>query len=114
MTRAQDTHLRCPPPLVTGGWPRKRNIPSLYRPASGEATCIQVVEDKRLVALEWLVRAGFWARGLTYAVMGGLALALALGAGTFGEAPNQQGALSLLAQTDLGRAALVVVAVSLL
>jgi hypothetical protein len=60
------------------------------------------------------VRAGFWARGFTYAVMGSLALALALGAGTFGEAPNQQGALSLLARAGLGRVALVVVAVSLL
>src|SRR4051794_8281913 len=46
----------------------------------GRPTCIQAVEDKRLVALEWLVRAGFWARGFTYAVMGSLALALALGA----------------------------------
>jgi uncharacterized protein DUF1206 len=39
---------------------------------------------------------------------------LALGAGTFGAAPNQQGALALLARSGVGRAALVVVAVSLL
>jgi hypothetical protein len=71
-------------------------------------------EDRGLTALEWMIRAGFWARGLTYAIMGGLALALALGAGTFGEAPNQQGALSLIAQAGVGRVALVVVAVSLL
>jgi hypothetical protein len=71
-------------------------------------------EDRGATAVEWLIRAGFWARGFTYAVIGGLALALALGAGTFGEAPNQQGALSLLARAGVGRAALVVVAVSLL
>lgn len=64
--------------------------------------------------LRWLVRAGFWARGLTYAMIGALALALALGAGTFGAVPNQQGSLVLLASTGLGRVALVVVAVSLL
>jgi hypothetical protein len=46
--------------------------------------------------------------------MGALALALALGAGTFGEAPNQQGALSLIARAGIGRVALVVVAISLL
>jgi hypothetical protein len=71
-------------------------------------------EDRGLTALQWAIRAGFWARGLTYAIMGGLALALALGAGTFGEAPNQQGALSLIARAGVGRVALVVVAVSLL
>jgi hypothetical protein len=71
-------------------------------------------EDRGLTALEWLIRAGFWARGLTYAIMGALALALAVGAGTFGEAPNQQGALSLIARGAVGRVALVVVAVTLL
>lgn len=64
--------------------------------------------------LRWLVRAGFWARGLTYGMIGALAFALALGAGTFGAAPNQQGSLALLARTGLGRAALAVIAASLL
>lgn len=49
------------------------------------------------------------ARGLTYGLIGALALAIALGAGTMGAAPNQQGALSLIARTALGRAALIVI-----
>jgi hypothetical protein len=45
-----------------------------------------------------MVRAGFAARGITYGVIGALALAMALGAGTAGTAPNQQGALALIAR----------------
>jgi hypothetical protein len=62
----------------------------------------------------WLVRTGFVARAVTYGVIGGLALAMALGAGTFGAAPNQQGALALIARTALGRVALVVICAGLL
>jgi hypothetical protein len=65
-------------------------------------------------ALHWLVRAGFAARVLTYAVMGGLAAALALGAGTDGVAPNQQGALALIDRSASGEVALVLVAAGLL
>jgi hypothetical protein len=61
-----------------------------------------------------LVRAGFVARALTYGVIGALALAIALGAGTGGAAPDQQGALALIAQAPLGRAALVLICVGLL
>jgi hypothetical protein len=61
-----------------------------------------------------LVRAGFVARGVTYGVIGALALALAAGAGTAGTAANQQGALELLARSWLGMAALVVIAAGLL
>lgn len=61
----------------------------------------------------WLVRGGFVARGLTYGIIGGLALALALGGGA-GEATNQQGALSLIATAPLGRVALFAAAVGLL
>lgn len=62
----------------------------------------------------WLVRAGFFARGITYGVIGGLALALACGAGTAGTAANQQGALELIDQSWIGRAALLVIAAGLL
>lgn len=70
------------------------------------------VEDTR--AVRWLIRAGFGARAITYGIIGALALALALGAGTDGEAPNQQGALALIASGPLGRAALVVISAGLL
>jgi Domain of Unknown Function (DUF1206) len=69
-------------------------------------------EDSR--PFRWLVRAGFVARAATYGIIGGLALALALGAGTDGAAPNQQGALSLIARGLVGRAALVVISAGLL
>ena len=59
------------------------------------------------------VRIGFVARGLTYAIIGAVAIALALGAGSNGQAPNQQGALSLVASAPLGSAALVVIAVGM-
>jgi hypothetical protein len=62
----------------------------------------------------WLVRVGFFSRGLTYGVIGGLAVALAAGAGKAGTAANQQGALSLIARDWLGRLALVVIAAGLL
>jgi uncharacterized protein DUF1206 len=68
----------------------------------------------RLRPLHWLIRAGFVARAVTYGVIGALALAIALGAGTSGTAANQQGALSLIASADVGRPALVVLCAGLL
>jgi Domain of Unknown Function (DUF1206) len=65
-------------------------------------------------ALEFAVRAGFFARAFTYAVIAGLTFALAFGAGRVGEAPNQQGALAILAHGWLGHVALIAIAVSLL
>jgi hypothetical protein len=47
-------------------------------------------------------------------VIGALALAMALGAGTMGATPNQQGALALIGRSALGRAALVVICAGLL
>jgi uncharacterized protein DUF1206 len=63
---------------------------------------------------QWLVRAGFAARAITYAVIGVLALAMAVGAGTMGAAPNQQGALALIARATPGVVALVVICAGLL
>lgn len=65
-------------------------------------------------AFRWLVRAGFVARGVTYAVLGGLALALAVGPGTERTPASQQGALGLLDRNWLGTLALVVIAAGLL
>ena len=62
----------------------------------------------------WLVRAGFVARGITYGIVGGLALAIALGAGTAGVSASQQGALALISRNAAGELALVVVAAGLL
>jgi hypothetical protein len=59
------------------------------------------------------VRTGFLARGLTYALIGAVAIALALGAGSHAQAPNQQGALSLVASAPLGSLALIVIAIGL-
>ncbi len=63
--------------------------------------------------VEWLVRAGFVARGLVYGLIGGLALALALGAAG-GSTTNQQGALDLIAHAPAGGAALALLALSVL
>jgi hypothetical protein len=62
-------------------------------------------------AFEWLARAGLVARGVVYGLVGGFALALALGAG--GKTTNQQGALKTIAEGPLGKVALVALAVGL-
>lgn len=74
----------------------------------------EALAAERLRPFRWLVRAGFVARGITYGLIGALSLALALGAGTAGAAPSQQGALELVSRSWLGRIALVVVAAGLL
>lgn len=63
---------------------------------------------------KWLVRTGFVGRGVTYGIIGGLALAMALGGGKMGAPDNQQGALALVARGWLGDFALIVVAAGLL
>jgi hypothetical protein len=60
---------------------------------------------------EWLARAGLAARGVVYAVIGILALKLALGDG--GKATNQQGALKTIADRPVGKTLLVIVAIGL-
>lgn len=64
-------------------------------------------------AFRLAVRTGFVARGLTYALIGALCIALALGAGSGGHSPNQEGALELVAAAPLGAAALAVIAIGL-
>ena len=61
-----------------------------------------------------LVRGGFVARALTYGVIGAIALALAVGAGSAPATPDQQGALALITRAPLGRVALAVVCAGLL
>jgi len=62
-------------------------------------------------AFELLSRAGFVARGVVYAIIGVLALRLALGDG--GRLVNQQGAFHTVARQPLGTALLVALAVGL-
>ncbi len=64
--------------------------------------------------LEGLVRAGFIARGITYGLVGAIALGIALGAGTDHASASQQGALSLIAREPLGKVALIAVAAGML
>ena len=65
----------------------------------------------RTPQFEWLARAGLVARGIVYAVIGVLALKLALGDG--GKATNQQGALRTIADRPFGKTLLVLVAIGL-
>lgn len=60
---------------------------------------------------DWLARLGLLARGGIYAIVGVLALKLALGDG--GKATNQQGALKTLAKQDSGKVLLIAVAAGL-
>jgi Domain of Unknown Function (DUF1206) len=60
---------------------------------------------------ELLARSGFVARGLIYAIIGILAIKLALGVG--GTATNQQGALKTIAHQPFGKALLILVAIGL-
>jgi hypothetical protein len=62
-------------------------------------------------ALGWLARAGLISRGIVYAIIGVLALKLALGDG--GRATDQQGALRTIADRPFGKTLLVLVAVGL-
>ena len=65
----------------------------------------------RSPAMGWLARAGLVARGAVYAIIGILALKLALGDG--GKATNQQGALRTIADGAFGKTLLVLMAIGL-
>jgi hypothetical protein len=69
---------------------------------------------ERSAPFQLLVRIGFVARGVTYGVIGGIAMALAAGAGAAPAAPDQQGALSLIARAPAGAVALGVIAIGVL
>lgn len=60
---------------------------------------------------EWLARAGLVARGVIYAIVGVLAVKLALGDG--GKTTNQQGALDTIAKQPFGKALLILMAIGL-
>lgn len=83
------------------------------RPWRG-AVAAEFDDVERARPFRWLVRVGFLARGLTYGVIGALTIGLAFGVGTDGTAPNQQGALALVAGAPLGFVALTVIAAGLL
>lgn len=59
----------------------------------------------------WLARAGLIARGMIYAVVGILAVQLAIGAG--GKTTDQQGALKAIAEQPFGKVLLVLMAIGL-
>lgn len=59
----------------------------------------------------WMARAGLVARGVSYAIIGILALRLAVGAG--GETTNQRGALTTIAEQSLGKALLIAMTIGL-
>ncbi len=59
----------------------------------------------------WLARAGLIARGVSYGIIGILALKLAVGSG--GKATNQQGAFKTIARQPFGQALLIAMAVGL-
>jgi uncharacterized membrane protein YidH (DUF202 family) len=61
--------------------------------------------------LEWLARAGLVARGVVYAVIGVLALELALRTG--GKAASQRGAMETIGHEPLGRVLLIILAAGL-
>src|SRR4051812_10602843 len=61
--------------------------------------------------LEWLARAGLFARGAVFAVIGVLAIKLALGDG--GKTTDQQGALATVARQPFGKVLLVALALGL-
>jgi hypothetical protein len=62
-------------------------------------------------AFAWMARAGLVARGTSYAIIGILALKLAVGSG--GETTNQRGALTTIAEQPLGKALLIAMTVGL-
>ena len=60
---------------------------------------------------EWLARAGLVARGVIYAIIGILAIKVALGHG--GETTNQNGALATISEQPFGKALLILTAIGL-
>jgi hypothetical protein len=92
-------------------------MPSFLRMASLEAArpSGRVSDALRAAArqawVRYLARAGFYAKALVYAVIGLLALSLALGAG--GELVDSRGAITAISQGPLGAFAVVVLGAAL-
>ncbi len=82
-------------------------------PPSGAAQR-EALAVERTRPFRWLVRAGFLARAITYGLIGAMALALAVGAGSEPASPNQQGALAVIASAPLGGVALAIISAGLL
>jgi uncharacterized protein DUF1206 len=82
--------------------------PSIHPVRSARAASEGLVQS---TGFEWLSRAGFIARGLIYAIIGVLALKLALGHG--GKLTNQQGALHTVAHQPFGTFLLGLLAIGL-
>lgn len=61
-------------------------------------------------AIEWLMRAGYGARGVVYLLIGGIAVFAAINGG---EAEGSTGALNFLVQQPLGQVMLTIVAIGL-
>ena len=85
---------------------RDLTAPDQLRTAKGAGESF--VQSK---TFELLSRAGFVARGVVYAIIGILALKLALGHG--GKLENQQGALRTVAHQPFGKVLLTLIAVGL-
>lgn len=79
-------------------------MPVRHAQSKGEALA-------RTPQFEWLARAGLAARAVIYAIIGVLAIKLALGNG--GETTNQQGALTEIAQQPFGKVLLILMAIGL-
>ena len=90
------------------------SLPSRRRPGSSPAPRETKAWAEGIVQsrpFEWFARAGFLARGAVYAIIGVLALKLAIGAG--GETTNQQGAMRTVAEQPFGKVLLVLLAIGL-
>lgn len=79
-------------------------------------TPVREAQDKgsdfaRSAWFEWLARAGLVARGVIYAIVGVLAIKVALGDG--GKTTDQQGAIATIARQPFGEALLILMAVGL-
>jgi Domain of Unknown Function (DUF1206) len=93
-----------------------QNVSEMAARASRSAGPVDHVEAKgedfaHSRTFEWLARTGLVARGVIYAIVGILAIKLALGDG--GKTTNQNGALDTIAKQPFGKALLVLMAIGL-
>jgi len=84
---------------------------SRHRPGAGGSAQRGGEAVARRPEFVWLARGGLIARGVSYGIIGILALELAIGSG--GRATNQRGALEAIAHEPFGQLLLIVMAVGL-